>query len=171
MSREDSNTVLRDVIALSAISSGSTSARQARGERKGVCESSVGGTLHDLERTIDLCAEIHKRKRSQPSDKPDLTDAGLSKLARFSDALDLHRYGRFVHLIPRIVNVVRDARSCAPNPLVPSHTRALRRSPSARRSPSPAPTPCCRSTCARSPAASPTPTTRPGASRYARPAT
>lgn len=106
MPKEDSNRVLHDAFALLTGSGGSSTSRQARGERKGTCEAN-GGALDDLKRTIDLCAEVHKRKRSQPSSEPDLSDAGLSKLARFSDALDLHRYRKFVHLIPRIVNVVR----------------------------------------------------------------
>lgn len=106
MSKEDSDRVLHDAFALLTGSGGSLTSRQARGERKDACEAN-SGALDNLKRTIDMCAEIHKRKRTRPADKPDLSDAGLSKLARFSDALDLHRYGKFVHLIPRIVNVVR----------------------------------------------------------------
>lgn len=123
MSREDSNTVLSDAFALLAGSGGSSTSRQARGERKGACEAG-SGALDNLKRTIDLCAEVHKRKRSQPSNEPDLSDAGLSKLARFSDALDLHRYRKFVHLIPRIVNVVSVMRA--------DSNRVVRESPTPR---------------------------------------
>ena len=103
MSREDPDIVAREVTILASRLSSSTSSRQAR---KGCTETISGNIMVDFDRTIKMCDKIHKRKTSQPSDKPDLSDQGMYKLARFSDALDLHRYGRFVHLIPRIVNVV-----------------------------------------------------------------
>lgn len=110
MSREDPNVVLNSAAALMAGPSGPTKPRPTRGERRGTTESNAT-VMQNLQQTVDLCAAMRKRRRPD-NNEPDLSDAGLSKLARFSDALDLHRYSRFVHLIPRIVNVVRWLMAC-----------------------------------------------------------
>lgn len=68
---------------------------------------------------LDEC--VQQRKRARPCAPDNLTDEALSKMARFTDKFNLQAYQKFLHYVPRIVNVVtRQRRSCR----TPSLTRA-----------------------------------------------
>jgi hypothetical protein len=85
-------------------------ARGSRDGKIGSRKADRAAALADLKRTLDLFpAERAKLARTEVP-TPDLGDPELTRLARFTDALELRRYQNFMHLVPRIVNVVRGAR-------------------------------------------------------------
>lgn len=122
-------------------------------------------TPHDA---VELAAEVvenmrQARKRARPRVEEDVSDEALSKYARFTDKLKLVDYRPFLHLVPRLVNVVTVSAVA-----IPAHARPLtrRRLRSWQRPyPFPEAAPSCRSTCTGSPPAAPTPTTPPSAFR------
>ena len=81
-------------------------ARGLRDSGRGGASSVVAGqgaaVAADLKRTLDCFPTSPKKRKVQP----DLSDQGLHELAWLTDSLDLQKYGGFLHLVPRIVNVV-----------------------------------------------------------------
>jgi len=55
---------------------------------------------------VDACRAARKRLRERTAADA-LDDATLSKLARFTDGAALAPYAPFLHLVPRLVNIVR----------------------------------------------------------------
>lgn len=72
------------------------------------CARGLSKPFHLLDRVtevVESCREA--RKRSRNSETPqDLSDETLSKQARFTDNISLMNYRHFLHLLPRLVNVV-----------------------------------------------------------------
>ena len=54
---------------------------------------------------IEACKESRKRHREADPDE-DTTDHGLSQYTRFTDEIALDVYKKFLHYVPRLVNVV-----------------------------------------------------------------
>ena len=60
---------------------------------------------NDMQRVV--CGLRSARKRHlETQEETDLSDARLSKLAKFTDGLPLLSYEKILHLTPRLVNVV-----------------------------------------------------------------
>ena len=55
---------------------------------------------------VQACREERKRQLAGAPEE-DLSDARLSKLARFTDGAALAPYAPFLHFVPRLVNIVR----------------------------------------------------------------
>lgn len=53
---------------------------------------------------VNACREERKRRRVEDEE---LTDEHLSKLAKYTDKHNLVDYERFLHFVPRLVNIVR----------------------------------------------------------------
>lgn len=59
-----------------------------------------------LDTCLQACQDSRKRHLEEVGDGPDLSDAGLSQYARFTDGIALQVYQQFLHFVPRLVNVV-----------------------------------------------------------------
>ena len=64
-------------------------------------------------RVLKACREARARKLAATS-PDDISDAALSRAARFTDKFALKSYEPFLHYVPRLVNVVT---VCSPRPL------------------------------------------------------
>lgn len=63
--------------------------------------------MHErVHQVVQACRAERKRSLAATPEE-DLSDARLSKLARFTDALALAPYTPFLHFVPRLVNIVR----------------------------------------------------------------
>lgn len=82
-------------------------ARGSRDGRIGGHKADRVAALVDLKRTLDLFPAERAKLARVEVPAADLGDRELVRLARFTDALELRRYQNFMHLVPRIVNVVR----------------------------------------------------------------
>lgn len=111
-------------------------------------------------RVLKACREARARKLAVTTPE-DISDAALSRAARFTDKFALKSYEPFLHYVPRLVNVVT-VRSPRPLPPGRPHPRPARSSP--RPSPPPAPASPSPSTSTTSPRAARTPSTRPRSS-------
>lgn len=70
-------------------------------EKNGVCENLTDAT----ECVLARCRTSRKRKLEETPPR-DVSEARLSRLASLTDHLPLRDYDRFLHLVPRLVNVV-----------------------------------------------------------------
>lgn len=60
------------------------------------------------ERVKRVVEAVHEaRKRQRPDEAHDCSDDVLSEMARYTDSFALKSYERFLHYVPRIVNVAR----------------------------------------------------------------
>lgn len=59
-----------------------------------------------LEDCMEACKASRKRHIEEAGPGDDVSDAGLSQYARFTDGLALKDYEQFLHYVPRLVNVV-----------------------------------------------------------------
>lgn len=55
---------------------------------------------------MEACKASRKRHIEEAGPGDDVSDAGLSQYARFTDGLALKDYEQFLHYVPRLVNVV-----------------------------------------------------------------
>lgn len=61
---------------------------------------------HERVKGVVQACQRERKRRAALDPSEDLSDARLSKLARFTDAFDLSPYEPFLHFLPRLVNVV-----------------------------------------------------------------
>ena len=59
-----------------------------------------------LEGCIRVCKESRKKYKEEEYVKTDLSDYALSQLSRFTHGMALAPFARFLHYVPRLVNVV-----------------------------------------------------------------
>ena len=59
-----------------------------------------------LQTCVQACRDSRKRHREETGSGPDLSDEALSQYTRFTDKLALQDYSKFLHYVPRLVNVV-----------------------------------------------------------------
>lgn len=59
-----------------------------------------------LDTCLQACTESRKRHRAEAGSGDDLSDHGLSQYTRFTDEIALDVYKKFLHYVPRLVNVV-----------------------------------------------------------------
>lgn len=58
-----------------------------------------------MRRSVQVCID-GRIKEDAARDKDEVSDEELSRLCRFTDPLSLSLYSKFIHLVPRLVNVV-----------------------------------------------------------------
>ena len=142
---------------------------KARGKHKNASFSHVSLSTEprDPVEIAEVVLKECKRKRRAMEDGTThrVTDEELFNMARFTDKFKLRSYERFLHYVPRIVNVVTvcsppTLQASIPSPLLPH--LCVRSSP--RPSLFPGVGPLCRSTSTGSQPAAATPTTHPRSS-------
>lgn len=72
-------------------------------------------TTSVLDECLVACRASRKRTLEEEGDRDDLSDEALSQYTRFTDSIALEPYRHFLHYVPRLVNVVRARRACAPS--------------------------------------------------------
>tara|TARA_B100000575_G_scaffold288289_1_gene288059 strand:- start:2424 stop:2801 length:378 start_codon:yes stop_codon:yes gene_type:complete len=58
-----------------------------------------------LDNCIEACKASRKKHREEEHVTTDLSDYALSQMARFTDGIALEPFARFLHYVPRLVNV------------------------------------------------------------------
>lgn len=75
-----------------------------------------------LKKCIDACKASRKRQRDEADPPDNASDEGLSQYTRFTDQISLEVFQKFLHYVPRLVNVV----SSVPRPAQPHLAPAMR---------------------------------------------
>jgi len=79
---------------------------RGRGKRfRNADETTVARNPNEIMKLV-LAECREKRRKMDSGDGEDTSDAALSRMARFTDKFNLKVYEKFLHYVPRLVNVV-----------------------------------------------------------------
>ena len=108
--------LVRDASACATLESlacgkGMPKAPRVRARRRNSATRSVppkAAPFDTHERVVDVvqACRVERKRRLALEPAEDLSDARLSKLARFTDGTVLAPYAPFLHFVPRLVNIV-----------------------------------------------------------------
>ncbi len=77
-----------------------------RGKNAGADEVLTRSSGPLLQSLLSESRKVRKRQEDEGPPAPDTSDHGISQWTRFTDGSALEKYGRFLHYVPRLVNIV-----------------------------------------------------------------
>lgn len=116
-------------VFMEAVLSGKTTSRATKSRSKQAAAPQTEITKDPVEVLKEVLHNCNKRRKMMDTkDETPPSDEELSRMSRFTDKFKLIDYQKFLHFVPRLVNVVT---VCAP-PTQLAHTMSKRCVPSVR---------------------------------------